>query len=191
MGIFDGVQEDIEPKEFFEEVLAGAFERDMGSAEISGMEGTVLKVIFSIDDVTYGLTITDASKIDITEGGVDDPDTEMTLSKSGWKMAVSGVLGNSLDMFTDFTKMADRNRYDLVKELKGKLSLTLERPDAEPFQSQARFHSADEPAVDMIVDVQTWQEIMDGTTQAAMAFMGGKMKVAGDMSFAMQLNGLM
>lgn len=191
MGIFEGVPEDIDTKVFFTEKLPEAFARETEGVEIAGMDGTVLKVIFNIDGDPYGLTIKDAKELEVTEGGVEDADIEIVLTEDNWRTAVSGVLGNALDMFTDFSKMADRRRYDIIKEVKGKLTLVLEREGEEPFQAIARFQGAEAPEVTINVDLPTWQEIMGGTTQAAMAFMGGKMKLTGEMPLAMQLNGLM
>lgn len=191
MGIFDGVGEGISANEFFENELPKAFEREMGAVAIEGMDGTLLKVIFDIEGARYGITITDAKDLEISEGGVDDPDIEIKLTEEGWKTAVSGALGNALDMFTDFTKMADRRRYDAVKDINGKLNLTLERPDADAFEVVARFHDADSPEVSITCDIGVWNEIMAGATQAAMAFMGGKLRLTGDTPLAMQLNTLM
>lgn len=191
MGIFDGVPEDIEVKTFFEEKLPAAFETELGGAVIEGMDGTVLKVIFNIAGEPYGLTVTDAKSLEVSPGGVEGADIEIELSQEAWRDAVSGALGNALDMFTDFNKMADRRRYDIIKEVKGKLKLVLERPDAGPFEVEAKFGGADAPEVTISTDLGTWQEIMAGSTQAAMAFMGGKLKLTGEMPLAMQLNGLM
>ncbi|MBU4241366.1 MAG: SCP2 sterol-binding domain-containing protein [Actinobacteria bacterium] len=43
----------------------------------------------------------------------------------------------------------------------------------------------------MSCDIETWQQIMDGNTQAAMTFMGGNLKFTGEMTLAMQLNALL
>lgn len=190
MGIFDDVAEDVETRVFFTEELPRVFEKKAGEVSPEGMDGTVFKVVFNIAGNPYGLTITDARSLEVTEGGLDAPDIEVILSEENWRTAISGALGNALDMFTDFGKMADRNRYDTVKNVKGELTLVLTRSEGD-FEVKAKFGGADSPATTITVDFPIWQEIMAGTEQAAMAFMGGKLKLTGDMPLAMSLNGLM
>ena len=190
MGIFDDVAADVDTRAFFTEELPGVFEKAVGEMSPEGMDGTVFKVVFNIAGTPYGLTITDARSLEVTEGVLADPDIEVVLSEENWRAAISGTLGNALDMFTDFSKMADRGRYDTVKNVKGELTLVLTRPEGD-FEVKAKFAGADSPATTITVVLPVWQKIMDGTEQAAMAFMGGKLKLTGDMPLAMSLNGLM
>jgi putative sterol carrier protein len=190
LGIFDGIPQDIDTREFFVGKLPGIFDREMTGAEASGMEGTELKVNFVIEGRPYGLKITDGSQIEVAEGGMDDPDIVIELAEEDWRTALSGDLGNALDMFTDFTKLSERRRFDTVKDVSGKLNLVIQRPEGE-FKAVARFSGAEAPEATINVDLATWQEIMAGTQQAAMAFMGGKLKLTGDMQLAMALNGWM
>lgn len=191
MGIFDGIPQDIETEKFFLEELPKAFERETEGLEVSGMEGTELKVVFDVSGQPYGLVIKDAKELEVGEGMLDGPDIVIILSEEAWRKALSGDLGNALDMFTDFTKFAERRRYDIIKDVSGKLNLVLDLGGGETFQATAKFQNADTPEVTITVELAPWQEIMAGTTQAAMAFMGGKMKLTGEMPLAMQLNGLM
>lgn len=190
MGIFEGIPGDIDTKVFFTEELPKAFEREAAGLSPEGMDGTVFKVVFNIAGTPYGMTITDAKALEVSGGGVADADIEISLSEENWRAAISGDLGSALDMFTDFTKMADRARYDTVKDVKGELTLVLTRPEGD-FETKAKFGGVDQPAVTITADLPVWQGIMDGTSQAAMEFMGGKLKLTGDMPLAMSLNGLM
>ena len=190
MGIFDDVAADVDTRAFFTEELPAVFEKEAGEISPEGMDGTVFKVVFNIAGTPYGLTITDAKSLEVTEGGLADPDIEVILSEENWRTAISGDMGNALDMFTDFAKMADRSRYDTVKSVRGELTLVLTMPEGD-FETKAKFGGADSPTTTITVELPVWREIMDGTTQAAMAFMGGKLKLTGDMPLAMSLNGLM
>ena len=191
MGIFDGVSEGVAPKMFFIEMLPAVFDREMKGVDVSGMEGAVLKVVFNVGGEPFGLTLSGAKAIEISEGGLPDADIEVTMSGEEWKTVLTGSLGNALDMFADFTKMADRKRYDLVKENKGKLNLVLGLGDGKKFEVNAKFAGADSPEAIITVDLDTWQKIMAAEIEPVTAFMGGKLKLAGDMPFAMKLSALM
>lgn len=191
MGIFDGVAADIEPKEFFLETLPGAFQREMEGLDTSGLEGTVLNVVFNIEGDPFTVTLTNGKELDVKEGAAEKPDIQISMTKERWRQTVSGELGNALDMFTDFKKLADRTRYDAVKDVKGKLNLVIERKDADKFDVIAVFAGEEKPEVTITCDMENWQGIMAGTNQPVSAFMGGKLRVTGEMTLAMKLNTLM
>jgi putative sterol carrier protein len=49
---------------------------------------------------------------------------------------------------------------------------------------------ADAPGVTISVDEENWLAIVDGSLNAQMAFLTGKLKIAGDMTLAMKLQNL-
>ncbi len=49
----------------------------------------------------------------------------------------------------------------------------------------------DDPTCTITISAEDWVGIIDGTLNAQMAFMGGKLKVAGDMALSLKLQSLL
>lgn len=76
-------------------------------------------------------------------------------------------------------------RFDLTGEEAGSWTIKIRDGKAEVSQG-----AGDEPNTTMIASSTDWLQIASGRMDPTMAFMQGKLKVKGDMSLAMKLQGL-
>ena len=192
MDIF--VRDDMGVKEYFEEFVPKMFEEQLSKGTAVGMEGTVFTVEFDISDGTnaiYGITVKDAKDLEVSEGPLENPIVKIELSEEVWRKAVTGKMGGAMDMFTDAGQMANRRRYDALASTKGTMNLQLSLPDGSMAPIKVIMNDAQSPAVTFSASADDWAEIASGKTTGPAAFMSGKLKMEGDMAFAMSLGNLL
>jgi putative sterol carrier protein len=185
------VPEDVSVKEYFEEYVPKIFGEQVAGG-IMGMEGTELGVQFDITNgstTTYSIVVKDAKELEVKEGPIDAPVAKLKLSEDVWRAAISGKMEGATDMFTDVSQM-NKARYDQLKAVKGTLNLRLGMPDGSDAVIEASLNGADSPSTTFICSVEDWVALSKGELAGPTAFMSGKLKIEGDMPFAMSLASL-
>lgn len=185
------VSENITVKEYFEEYVPKLFEEQTANISISGMEGTAFTVEFDVGGQSYGLTIKDAKDLEVTEGPLENPMIKVELAEDVWRNAVTGRMEGAVDMFTEMGEMANRQRYDALAGTKGTMILELGMPDGSQAVVKIVFNGADSPSTTFKAAAEDWAKVASGELPGPTAFMSGKLKIEGDMPFAMSLGNLM
>lgn len=188
------VREDITVDEYFKDYVPEMFAEQLKGATISDMDGTVAKLTFNVDSGgqknTYSLVITDAKDLEVVPGPVDDALVTLDMDEGVWRDAVTGKLGGAIDMFTDVNKVANRARFEKLKDIKGSLVLDLTKPDGSPVNMSVTFNGAGEPKAVFKCSLDTWVQISSGEVSGVNAFMGGQLKIEGNMPLAIELSAL-
>jgi putative sterol carrier protein len=188
------VPQDISVSEYFEKVVPEIFKEQIESTTVLGMEGTKASLMFNVAGdagvQTYSLVITNAKDLEIVAGPVDDPLVTLDLDEATWRDAVTGKLAGAMDMFTDASQLANRSRYDKILDIKGTLVLDLSRPDGDNVAVKVVFNGAESPSATFRCSLEDWVAIGKGELAGTTAFMGGKLKIEGDMPLAIQLSTL-
>jgi putative sterol carrier protein len=188
------VSEEMGVEEYFEEFVPKMFAQQAEGVTVSGMEGTVFTVEFDISDGEthiYGITVRDAREIEVSQGAVENPMVRIELSEDVWRKAVTGQMAGALDMFTDTAQMADRRRYDGLASTKGTMNLRLSMSDGTVAYIKVVMNGAESPEITFGASIEDWAQIATGKLTGPSAFMSGKLKMDGDMTFAMALGNLM
>jgi putative sterol carrier protein len=185
------VSENVTVKEYFEECVPQIFEEEISKASVSGMEGTVFTVQFDVDGQNYSLTFTDAKDLKVSEGSLDNPMIKVVLNEDVWRKAVTGKMPGAMDMFMDMGQMANRKRYDTLASTKGTMILELGMSDGSTANLKIMFNGSEKPEVIFKAALEDWAKIAAGELSGPTAFMSGKMKIDGDMPFAMALGNLL
>lgn len=188
------VPEDITVKQYFEEIVPKMVEEQLAKAPIAGMEGTEFTIEFDVkgdQDYVYGITVKDAKDVNIAEGALESPMIKLELSEDVWRKAVTGKLEGAMDAFTNMGEVANRKRYDALRSTKGTMNLEVGMPDGSTANIKVVFNNADSPAVTFKAALEDWAKVQSGELPGPMAFMQGKLKIDGDMSFAMSLGNLL
>jgi putative sterol carrier protein len=184
------IPENVTVKEYFDEYVPKVFAEQVGAGAILGMEGTEIKVQFDITDgPTYSIVVKDAKELEVKEGPVDTPTVTLSMSEDIFRRAVTGKLQGATDTFTDVSKMS-RNRYDQLLGVKGKMTLDLAAGDGTSADITVKFNGADSPASTFKCSLEDWVAMNNGQLAGPTAFMSGKLKIEGDMPFAMSLSSL-
>lgn len=188
------VPENVSVKEYFEEIVPKMAEEQLSKVTASGMEGTVFTVEFDIQgdqEYVYGITVKDAKDVAITEGSLENPMIKVKISEDVWRKAVTGKMEGAMDMFMDLGQNANRKRYDSLMSVKGTMDLELTLDDGSTAELSVVFNGTESPQVTFKTSVEDWAKISSGELAGPTAFMTGKMKIDGDMPFAMALGNLL
>ncbi|MHB8895637.1 MAG: SCP2 sterol-binding domain-containing protein, partial [Candidatus Geothermincolia bacterium] len=156
--------------------------------------GTVAKLMFNItgdgQKHTYCLIIKDAKELEVVPGPADDALVTLDMDEATWRDAVTGRLEGAIEMFTDVNKVANRVRFEKLKEIKGTLVLDLTKPDGSPVDLSVTFNGAGEPKAIFKCSLADWASISSGKVSGINAFMGGQLKIEGNMPLAIELSAL-
>lgn len=188
------VPENIGVKEYFEEVVPKMVDEQLAGAPVSGMEGTVFTVQFDVkgdETNVYGITVKDAKDVEVSAGELDNAMIKVELAEDVWRNAVTGKMEGAMDMFTDMSQSANRGRYDALQSTKGTMNVDMGMPDGSTATLKIVFNGAASPEVTFKVALEDWAKMQSGELAGPMAFMQGKLKIEGDMPFAMSLGNLM
>jgi putative sterol carrier protein len=190
----DAVKDDVTVKEYFEDFVPGMFAEQLKGATITDMDGTVAKLMFNIasdgQKLTYSLVIKDAKDLEVVAGPADDALVSLDMDEDTWRAAVTGKLAGAIDMFTDVNKVANRARFEKLKDIKGTLVLDLTAADGSPVDLSITFNGAAEPKAVFKCSQDTWVQISSGAISGVNAFMGGQLKIEGNMPLAIELSAL-
>jgi len=185
--------DDVTVSEYFNDYVPKIFAEQLQTAVVSGMEGTDARIMFNIsgeEAQTWSLRIKDAREMKVVPGPVPDPLVTLDMDEGTWRDAVTGRLPGAIDMFTDVNKVANRGRFDKISDMKGTLVLNLARPDGSPIDLAVSFNGAEKPRATFTCSIDTWKDLSSGKVSGVTAFMGGQLKIEGDMPFAIELSNL-
>lgn len=187
------IADDIAVKEYFEEMVPKIFAEELAKSPVLGMEGTEFVLQFDVMGAakqTYNITIKDARDLEVKGGPADSPDVTVEIREDDWRDAVTGKVAGAVDMFTDTAQLANKAKYDMLKTTKGTLNLDLSLEGAENIPIKIVFGGAESPAVTFRLTLDDWVLMSKGELVGVTAFMSGKLKIEGDMPFAMSLGNL-
>ena len=183
------VPENVGVKQYFDEYLPGIFAEQVAGAAVLGMEGTVIGVQFDVEGTSYSIVVKDGKDLEVREGAVDDPLVMLTMSEDVFRAAVTGKMEGATDMFTDMSQM-NKARLDQIKGVSGTIVLDLTTADGTNAVIRVALNGAASPESTFKCTVEDWIAISKGEIAGPTAFMSGKLKIEGDMPFAMGLSSL-
>jgi len=184
---------EITVKSYFEETVPKLFGEQLKAKPVPGMEGTEFTLQFNVTGGgggLYGIVVKDGKEIKVTSGQIPNPLIEIEVAENDWRETVSGKAEGVMDNFMK-PERTSKKLFDVVKETKGLLILALTKDDGGVFQSKIKFNGADKPATTIKMKVADYVLMNQGKLAGPAAFMAGKMKIEGDMGFAMKLGKFM
>lgn len=170
-------------QEFLETYVPAKVEKRLGEKPVPDMEGTLFTIQLTITgekDLVYGISIKDAKEITVTPGEIDNPVLEVKVSDDFIRPIV--------DMTASFT---GRKQYDAVSQAKGTVDFDIGMPGDWNLPVSATFNGAAQPSLKIAGASADLAKIATGELNGPMAFMQGKIKMEGDMSFGISLANLM
>ncbi len=183
------IREDIEAKKFFEEIVPKQFEE---MDKIEGMEGTEFAIQFNITGEGGGswtVVVTDGKTMEVRPQEYEKAQITMTLDVKDWRDSVTGKL-TGLDIMQQ-TGRGSRAQFDKLKTVAGTLKLELTKDDGSLFPLEMMFNKAAAPQTTLKMKASDYADMQTGKLNGQQAFMSGKLKISGDMGFAMKIGTLM
>jgi len=130
-------------------------------------------------NLTYGITIKNAADITVTPGQIENPMVAMTFPES--------IIKPFVKMLSSFT---GRRQYDVIKDKKGSVDVEIDMPGGWKFPMRTVFNGAKEPYFKLSGDLGDLSQMATGALEPTQAFMQGKIKINGDLAFALSLSDL-
>ncbi len=187
------VPENIEVKEFFERVVPETIGPLLRDNPVKGMEGTEFRLQFNITGEgggIYSIKVKDGKEMEVVSGGISEPHIEIEISEKNWREAITGKVEGVMDIFFS-PQRASRNQFEALKNIKGVMIAEFDRDYESPFFVKLKFNNAEAPQVKFKLRLSDYIAIIKGQLDRVNAFMMGKIRIEGDMGFAMKLNQLM
>ncbi len=189
----DAVPKDVTVKKYFEEIVAQSFGDQIKNQPIQGMEGTEFSIQFVVTGsggATYAIVVKDGKEFKVVPGGIASPLLKVELSENDWRDSVTGQVEGAMDQFMK-PERASKKYFDVLKGMRGTLNLALAKVDGGTFASKITFNGSEMPSTTIKMKVADYAAMNRGEIKGPAAFMAGKMKIEGDMGFAMKLGQFM
>lgn len=185
--------DDITVKKYFEETVPQEFNEMIKGSPIQDMEGTEFSVQFKVSGEgggTYAIVVLNGKEVKVVPDGIPNPLIEIEISENDWRDSVTGKVEGIMEMFMS-PQRTSRKYFNILKETSGTLNLSLTKDDGSLFVSKMRFSGKDSPTTTIKMKVSDYAAMGQGKLAGPTAFMSGKMKIEGDMGFAMKLGRFM
>ena len=176
---------DLTPAEYFEEIIPRQLATALaGAPEAAGQPGlTAVYEITGAGGGIYALRALDGRLEPLTDS-LAVADMHTTLAIEDWRASTENGLADPLVDYIARSKVA------VVKSLKGRVRLELERADGSIFQSATTFGGQAEPEVTLRMAADDYAAMMRGELNGQMAFLTGKLKFDGNLPLLMQVGAL-
>ncbi|MBN2161185.1 MAG: SCP2 sterol-binding domain-containing protein [Spirochaetes bacterium] len=129
--------------------------------------------------LTFGITIKNAQEITVTPGEIQNPMVSMKLPED--------IINPLVKLVSSFVS---RRQYDIVKGAKGSMDVEIDMPGDWKLPIKTTFNGAAEPYFKLTASLKDMSEMAMGDIDPTRAFMQGKLKIFGDITFALALSQL-
>jgi hypothetical protein len=175
-------------KELLTEVvpkLAGEYIKMRGAQE--ELKGTELTLTLDISGSLYSYIIKDGVNFEVKEGSIDNPKVRISFSLE----SISKMLDmKNIDMLIGMQRQLTRQKYDVLSGLKGTSVFQITNSDGTISEITATFNDTQNPKALLRLSLENANLINSGKESPINLYMAGKMKIEGDIAFAMKLQPL-
>lgn len=191
-----GIPPDISLTEFFEDFIPRTFREVISQNPIPGMEGTefTLQVNLTGDGGgSYVIIVRDAKEMEVRKGTLEAPMLTIVAPYLAWRAAISGQIKGAKMFFNpaQFAGMVDRDMYETARTVSGTVIFKPILGEGLDVSIKIIFNGAEQPSVTLSASPETFFEMSSGTLSGPDAFLKGRLKIEGDLTFAMRLNAFM
>jgi hypothetical protein len=165
--------------EFSPRVAKDSIARSGGAA---GLAGTRFTLVMDVDGQVFHYDVKDGSDFTVGEGSIADPLVHIAISKADLEKMIAQ---KSLDMLLGIQSDLNRAKYDVLQRLNGKMTALLDNEDGTAYKITATFNGKESPACSFKLTTADSAALMRKEVNPVNLFMSGRMKIEGDMAFAM------
>jgi hypothetical protein len=169
-------------QEYLVHYLPSLIGKLLAEKPIPDMTGTSFSLQVTIEgekNLTFGITIKNAADITVTTGEINNPMISLNVPEAVIKPLVA--------MVSSFT---GRGRYDIVKDTKGSMEVEIDMPGGWTLPVRTVFNGVREPRFKLNGTLGDLSQMATGDIDPTRAFMQGKLKIEGDLAFALSLSRL-
>lgn len=178
---------DITPDDFFTNWIPGQFAKVREGSDKDIPDVTARFVLEGDGGGQWTLSIS-GNQLTAAANGEGDADVVVTQSVADWRAVLSedmSMPGGGSGGAGGF--LANPTAIQTIRDLSGTISFEVSDLPQGTWGIGVAFKGAAEPAAAITVGADTLQQMRDGSLQPTQAFFGGKINIAGDSAFAMQV----
>jgi putative sterol carrier protein len=150
------------------------------------LKGTELSLVLEIDDDKYSCVIKDGSDFVIKESDLKSPTVRVRIGSDLIKGMMSTMtLETLLDMAVGLQSNLSKDKYNVLKSLKGKFLAELSDDEGNVYKIDTILNNTTEPNAVFKLKAVDIFALFSKETNPVNLFMSGAMKIEGDMAFAM------
>jgi putative sterol carrier protein len=146
------------------------------------LKGTEFSLAVDVSGEVYSYLVKDGTDFTIKEGDIDAPMVRVRVTKDTLQKMIAT---QNLDMLLGIQSDLNKNKYNVLKGLKGSFVAELTNDDGSVFVIDTTFNNAVEPKATFRMKTTDSIALIRKETNPVNLFMSGQMKIDGDMAFAM------
>lgn len=179
------ISDDVTPEQFFEQILPMGFASQVQSGAMVPRDLDLAYEVTGEGGGEWLLSIKDGAMT--SRRGAGDAHVKVSVSTADWRDAVLGRNGAALGLILPQQRPDRPDNSGRVRGLKGTMALELAREGCDPYRVEMCFNGAPAPRTLMKLKLAEYLDIQAGKVNGQEAFMGGRIKVEGDIGFLMQV----
>lgn len=152
------------------------------SGKAAELTGTQFSLCVDVSGEAYSYVVKDGKDFEVTEGAIDNPMVMVKMTKEDMDKMIAT---QNLDMLLGMQSDLSRAKYDTMTNLKGAIGTELTMDDGSTVKFMVTLNGAAAPTCTFKMKMSDSLAIMKKEASPVTLFMGGQMKIDGDMAFAM------
>ncbi len=152
------------------------------SGKVAELAGTEFALVVDVSGEIYSFRVKDGTDFDVQQADLDDAQARVMITKEDLEKMIAT---NNLDMLMGMQSDLSKSKYDTLTRLKGCMVAELENEDGSIFTIKAVMNGTEMPTATFKMKTSDSAALMRKEASPVTMFMGGQMKIEGDMAFAM------
>lgn len=146
------------------------------------LDGTEFSLVVEVSGDKYSYQVKNGTEFDIREADIDAPMVRVKIDRESIEKMIKT---NSLDMFLGIQSDLNRNKYNVLRSIKGSFVAELTNDDGSVLSIETIFNNTLEPKAVFRMRTADSIALTRKETNPVNLFMSGAMRIDGDMAFAM------
>ncbi len=157
------------------------------SGAAAGLAGTEFTLEVDISGEKYRFIVKDGADFDVARGGLEKPLVSVSISMEDMEKL---VLMKNIDMLLGIQRKLTRQGFETLSRIRGTAVFDLTNEDNGKSEIRVRFNGADAPKAKFLMGIDQARSVIMGQENPVNLFMSGRLKIEGDMAFAMSVQPL-
>lgn len=164
----------VSPEIVRESILTSGADRELSGTEFS--------LVVDVSGEKYSYRVKNGTDFDIRQADIDAPMVRVKIDRDSIEKMIKT---NSLDMFLGMQSDLNKNKYTILKNMKGSFVAELTNDDGSILAIETIFNNVVEPKAVFKMKTADSIALTRKETNPVNLFMSGAMRIEGDMAFAM------
>ncbi|MBI9075858.1 MAG: SCP2 sterol-binding domain-containing protein [Desulfatibacillum sp.] len=152
------------------------------SGKAAELAGTQFALVVDVSGEKYSFQVKDGKDFNVQESDLESAQARVIISKEDLEKMIAT---NNLDMLLGMQNDLSRAKYEALTRVKGCMVAELQNEDGSCFTIRAILNGQETPTATFKMKTSDSAALVRKEASPVTLFMGGQMKIEGDMAFAM------